>query len=930
MSMGSGFRWPPAMKSGGRLDEGNAAWLIGKPKVSCPIPLSEQGICPRIIHINLFFDGTNNNKKADTAGGSDTNVARLFDVSRDGDGTHFSYYIPGLGTPFPELAEAEFSTSGKSFAVGFGARALWGYSRVLRALQVALKATMTAKDENAVGACCNTLAWGPVLQAAKSSAYSPLLLKEAAWAAQQGSAGAAIAFAQQEFAIRQQQADLKQRKSREAIGKVYINVFGFSRGSAEARVFVSRLLKKWAPDGLLVKSIPYKVNFVGLFDTVASVGGVESIRGGVINLSWFDGHWGWCADGALDVPTAVTRCVHMIAGHEQRMSFPVDSIREGTAYKGNKLELVYPGVHSDIGGGYPHGDQGKSITAQDELMHTHKLGQITLHDMYIEALEAGVPLHIKSPTMEDDKRFELKSYMEDAFAISGDVISAFNGWIGKAPAAGNVEKAMEHCFGDMLAWRALRAMPGTADYITAQRFFKAAQEDKYTPRQLTLQTERDEQKLKDLRSQRNLLLSARAQYPWGGEYAKLIDKQIADVDAQIKKLELRDKTPLERTAGKDAHTSRPGEGADELAVNDRSDMLQAAEEMRLLMGYLFPTEAEKKWGVRRIRTEVYVVGLTTGERSLMGMLTPELRKETVEELCVVHQLPTGAYWLPTQTGVFSDDIDDSSRVLWLRQSAPLLAALRYDPSYDVLVPPIPPVVGFLKQHTNAAARAALSAESKRLYDDFVHDSRAWFRVPNFHEYAPGGFGWPRVIYQGQDNRMPFLGVSDYQLGYIEGKYREAKKAIASGVNFVERKVEYSYEYAGKKTTEAGQAIRRATVYTADKVKEGASWTADQAKQGANWTVDQAKRGANWTVDQAKQGMQKAEDGAKAAGDAIKTQGKRALEILGQPGTLGPIVDPMAAPYLLMVMPPETLQAPGAAPPKQKKPAAASQQPIMKH
>jgi len=82
-----------------------------------------------------------------------------------------------------------------------------------------------------------------------------------------------------------------------------------------------------------------------------------------------------------------------------------------------------------------------------------------------------------------------------------------------------------------------------------------------------------------------------------------------------------------------------------------------------------------------------------------------------------------------------------------------------DTQYDVLVKPAEEVLGFLKEHTNEQARARVSAAVSRLFDDFVHDSRAWFRVPYFHEQAPGGYGWPRVLFQGKNSRVEFLDIS---------------------------------------------------------------------------------------------------------------------------------------------------------------------------
>ncbi|MFY0583563.1 hypothetical protein ACN28S_63020 [Cystobacter fuscus] len=46
----------------------------------------------------------------------------------------------------------------------------------------------------------------------------------------------------------------------------------------------------------------------------------------------------------------------MIAAHEIRNSFPVDSVLQGNSYPKNCREMVYPGAHSDVGGGYRRGE----------------------------------------------------------------------------------------------------------------------------------------------------------------------------------------------------------------------------------------------------------------------------------------------------------------------------------------------------------------------------------------------------------------------------------------------------------------------------------------------------------------------------------------------------------------------------------------------
>jgi hypothetical protein len=69
------------------------------------------------------------------------------------------------------------------------------------------------------------------------------------------------------------------------------------------------------------------------------------------------------------------------------------------------------------------------------------------------------------------------------------------------------------------------------------------------------------------------------------------------------------------------------------------------------------------------------------------------------------------------------------------------------------------VVKFLKQHASMEAANRLQRASIHLLDDYVHDSRIWFRVPWFHEYAPGGYGWPRVIFEGGKKRIAYLGLT---------------------------------------------------------------------------------------------------------------------------------------------------------------------------
>lgn len=55
--------------------------------------------------------------------------------------------------------------------------------------------------------------------------------------------------------------------------------------------------------------------------------------------SVFDGHGGWATAEDLRIPADVRRCVHMVAAHEVRGSFPVDLV-DGA----NCEQITYPNL----------------------------------------------------------------------------------------------------------------------------------------------------------------------------------------------------------------------------------------------------------------------------------------------------------------------------------------------------------------------------------------------------------------------------------------------------------------------------------------------------------------------------------------------------------------------------------------------------------
>ena len=330
--------------------------------------------CQQEPWISIFFDGTGNNFDADINTRKHSNVARLFEAHPVDDRVRGIYriYIPGLGT-----YNRDISDSGDGL-VGITGNAL-GNRGEDRLRQAQEKLDTLIKQVSA-------LAKNPVNK----------------------------------------------------IRMIHLALFGFSRGAALARAFAQRLQTKFsiqdARGGWCTKdgNHPIEIYFMGIFDTVASVGAPPAaknllrdarpvynnpylsasptgmIQKGVFNaldvfLSQADGHVAWGADMRIPDKSFVKHCEHMIAVHEFRNSFPVDLVLDNGKYPVNCRESVYPGAHSNVGGGYRPGECGKSDT-EAEL-----LSQIPLREMHRIAIEKGVPLM----KMEEMKEYQLKSFSLD-------------------------------------------------------------------------------------------------------------------------------------------------------------------------------------------------------------------------------------------------------------------------------------------------------------------------------------------------------------------------------------------------------------------------------------------------------------------------------------------------------------------------------------
>ncbi|MBC3489219.1 DUF2235 domain-containing protein [Pseudomonas sp. SWRI100] len=118
------------------------------------------------------------------------------------------------------------------------------------------------------------------------------------------------------------------------LARVELDLFGFSRGAAAAR-HLANVLRDDASN-LLGTSCAVGINFIGLFDTVAAI--VAPLQG---DFDPADARHGGLR---LGLGKAIARhVVQLVAGDERRHNFPL--VR-------SEGDIVVPGVHSNIGGGY--------------------------------------------------------------------------------------------------------------------------------------------------------------------------------------------------------------------------------------------------------------------------------------------------------------------------------------------------------------------------------------------------------------------------------------------------------------------------------------------------------------------------------------------------------------------------------------------------
>ena len=649
--------------------------------------------CCKTLHISLFFDGTGNNLNHDlniARPKHPTNIARLFqaaigqghagglgsknqqltDLPGSAGNKYYKYYIPGVGTPFPEVSDLDFSAVGLATASHGEERINWGLLRIIDALKRTLMLPLMSDSESwesvqAMGT--SVAAFGLTGGRNRREEFRRLLLEA-------------------ELAKALRIALNPTEPGRVRLLGIRLYVYGFSRGAAAARAFVnwlSELLpapadKNEKPEQCLTTGdlkIPLSVEFLGLLDTVASVG--------VAHIAPIaEGHMGW-ADDTQELPEEkaygglIKRCVHLVSSHEQRLCFPLDSLRrtDGT-FPANSEEVIYPGMHSDLGGGYPPGDQGKAGEHGDGLL----LSQIALHDMYAAAFASGAPLKVTSEALPEalqkDRWRIMSDNLIDQFYIDSALAIRFN------------------------AWRTLTLnLPPSADAISDE------QAATFTPVDVRVSLE------KAIDEQMAWITAWRIGRYANGSYKT----RRFYVDAAA--------------SGRDKHTDVALRQADK---NQRDAQQKSVNDARKKIAA----------GMKRGEFRLLPQGPKDFDAALGQTQLREAAEEFRQDYHGVARETQGEWFYPAIGGLQSTLYllnTDNEYGEWLKMKTAAETHL------DVLYP----AAG---EESNAGLPAGLV---RALFDDQVHDSRAWFMHNALGTREPwGGYFRYRMVYSGRESNKP--------------------------------------------------------------------------------------------------------------------------------------------------------------------------------
>lgn len=185
------------------------------------------------------------------------------------------------------------------------------------------------------------------------------------------------------------------------ISSLIFDVFGFSRGAAAARHFACLCLSGtnsplretlYLPNSLFARGFSkvfgegVNIGFIGLFDTVASVGGLSNL--GYVRSP--------AAPGVklYLMPRFFPNVLQLVARDEYRANFALNSVGP------DHPEISLPGAHSDIGGGYREDIEECVLLSPMQALEVSEFTDVKTTSIYREAQQEREKWHAKGWPME--------------------------------------------------------------------------------------------------------------------------------------------------------------------------------------------------------------------------------------------------------------------------------------------------------------------------------------------------------------------------------------------------------------------------------------------------------------------------------------------------------------------------------------------------
>lgn len=453
--------------------------------------------CETNLFFGFFFDGTKNNYRNALVGNDFSNVAHLYNCF-PGNGVKsvlddkvdwkykplqfdhfFKVYIPGVASSFPLVND-----TGKGDDLTYGAAfGRFGERRIIWALVQAINNVhryffkkpiieQSELDDMYYRVALNKDSRRILVESKPLS--TPI--KTMGGLAPCHDAAASIYF---QFLLQKLHSAVSQHWLDERTGKpkkidpaivktIHISIFGFSRGATQARAFANWLQSlcildskmRGKPNGSSLGGFNVEFDFLGIFDTVASVGAGNTLGNSALGRR-LDGHSAWAdSEDSLRVPQGM-KCLHLVAAHEVRRSFPLDSISVRGVLPAGSREIVLPGAHSDVGGGYGPGEQGKGTDKTGADM----MSRIPLLMMYKAARLSGVPLKLEHANEE----------AKEGFKVTSKTIADFNAYISTCiERNGDIHKMMREHARKYIEWRTFRRLSGKDSVLKIASFSRAS------------------------------------------------------------------------------------------------------------------------------------------------------------------------------------------------------------------------------------------------------------------------------------------------------------------------------------------------------------------------------------------------------------------------------------------------------------------------